>query len=372
MKKTKILFGVSGIGNGHSHRQIPIIEHFSKKGEVLIFAYDKSYEILKSYFKNNKAVSFIRVAVPFFVGNKNGLDFKATLKALANQNKDFLKINCTALDQASKKFGRPDLVITDYEPTSAQYAYAWNAPLVTIDQQSKYLCGDFPRTLKGFSYQDEVVRLHMFFPRANAQIACSFFQVPKKKDGDVVYIFPPILKDTITKMHRRPTNQTSILVYISAARDFVQTIKNIAYICTSQKNSNFYIFLPQLDSKLTKKFSSSTVSFYQHGDQKFNEILKTCNGIVSTAGHMLLSEAMYLGIPVYAIPVSPYEQHMNALIINKNKFGISHPHLSKPKLAYFIKNIPKFTNNIKNDKKTLLHGVGQKKIIKFLEEKFLQ
>jgi hypothetical protein len=39
--------------------------------------------------------------------------------------------------------GKPDLVISDYEPISAQYAYASGTPLVTIDQQSKYLVGDY-------------------------------------------------------------------------------------------------------------------------------------------------------------------------------------------------------------------------------------
>jgi hypothetical protein len=37
-----------------------------------------------------------------------------------------------AIAKALDKLGKPDLVVTDYEPISAQVAYATQAPLVTI------------------------------------------------------------------------------------------------------------------------------------------------------------------------------------------------------------------------------------------------
>src|SRR3972149_4745327 len=102
----KILFGVSGIGNGHANRETPIIEELAKENRIMIFAHDDSLTVLTDRFGDNK-----------------------------------------------------------------------NVPLVTSDQQSKFLFGDFPVTLGGFTYEDEVKRLSMFFPKADKRIACSFFRV---------------------------------------------------------------------------------------------------------------------------------------------------------------------------------------------------
>ncbi|MBI5066226.1 hypothetical protein HZA97_08375 [Candidatus Woesearchaeota archaeon] len=362
----KILWGISGIGTGHTHRQLPLMQHFSKKCKIVIFAYQESYKFYDKYFKNKKNISVLKIDIPFWAGNKKGLDFKATERI--NKNKDFLTINCKALAKAQKLLGKPNLVITDYEPLSAQYAYAYSVPLVTIDQQSKYLVGKFPESLGNQGYKDEIMRLRMFFPKADARIACSFFKVNKKQKE--VLIFPSTLKKEIINLKRKKSQSKSILVYISSQREFVQSSNEIIKIFESRKETNFYVFTRNVASIKLK--TSSNIHLYEHGDPIFYKILQECSGIISTAGHMLLSEAMYLGIPVYAIPLAVYEQQMNAHIINENKLGISNQKINTEKLNYFIKNLTRFEQNIKKDKKVLLRKPGQEKIIKFLENKFLR
>jgi len=364
MKKHKILYGICGLGNGHTYRQLQIVEHFSSIAEVMVFAHDNSYEFYNNKFKDNPSVKVVEVAIPFYAGNKNGIDFERSVGLPINQ-KDIFKINCAALARASKELGKPDLVITDYESVSAQYAYAHSVPLITIDQQSKYLSGDFPEELAGFTFKDEIERLHMFFPKATARIACSFFKVPLRPGGDEVHFFPSTLKDSVVKMKRSP-RKNSVLVYISSAREFGQTPEEIIRACSTQESSEFHVFLGQGELYDPRRFSNSNVHVYEHGNSKFDEVMQECVGIVSTAGHSLLSEAMYLGIPVYAIPVSPYEQHMNAHVISKNGFGISSPKIDSKRLVEFIENIPQFEKTIGSDTGVLLRGVGQDSIIEFL------
>ncbi|MDA2922385.1 hypothetical protein MYX07_03915 [Patescibacteria group bacterium AH-259-L07] len=372
MRKHKILYGVCGIGSGHTYRQLPIIEHFLHTSRIVIFAYGESYKYYSYHFRNKKSVTIVRVAVPFYVGSHDGLDFEETARLSANQQ-DYLRINSKAFVKAFKILGKPDLVITDYEPVSAQYAYAYNVPLVTIDQQSKYLSGNFPSTLNGFIYRDEIMRLRMFFPHAGARIATSFFSVPAKGRGvEVVHIYPPILKDSIVKIDRnRHRDKRSILVYISSQREFMQPIGDVASICASQKNVDFHIFTSNIHVKNLKKHPFHNIHFYKPGNPRFYKVLQECTGIISTAGHTLVSEAMYLGIPVYAIPLAVYEQHMNAHIIDKHRFGISYPGFDKKRLSYFIENNPRFVKAIKQDKNVLLRGPGQQRIIKYLERQFL-
>ncbi len=369
MKKLKILYGICGLGNGHTFRQLPIVEYFSRISKVMIFGHDNSYHFYASHFNDHPSVKVVEVAIPFYVGTNDGIDFGASAASPMNQ-KNIFNINCAALDLASKKLGKPDLVITDYESISAQYAYAHNVPLVTIDQQSKYLCGNFPKELHGFTFNDEIERLHIFFPKASARIACSFFNFPLRPKGDAVHLFPPTIKDAVLKIKRAP-RQNSILVYISSAREFGQTPEDVVSICSEQRDITFHVFFGEGTPTLPMDLQHTNVNIYPHGDPIFDEILGQCSGIVSTAGHSLLSEAMYLGIPVYAIPISPYEQHMNAHIINQHGFGISYHNFTVEKLAHFINNLHEFEKNIASDRTVLLRGVGQTQIIDFLEKNFL-
>ncbi len=134
MSERKILWGVCGIGNGHMIRQLPLIEHFSRMDRIVIFAYDASYGFYAKRFEGHPRVTVLPVAVPFYVGDRNGLDLEAT-KRLPTNDKDYDGINGKAHQEAEALIGTPDLVISDYEPTCAVYAYEHGAPLVTIDQQ---------------------------------------------------------------------------------------------------------------------------------------------------------------------------------------------------------------------------------------------
>lgn len=354
----KILYGISGIGTGHSNRQIPIIDYFLKRNsQIVFFCYGESLRILSDRYMNQENISIIPIDIPFIVGNLFGLDWEQTAKV--NKGRDFITINSLAMARASELIGKPDLVISDYEPLSAQYAYAYDSKFFTLDQQSKYLIDvDYPK-FEGQSFQDEIARLRMFFPKADARIACSFFDIEQRENKYGVKIFPSTLKDEIINMRREVDN--SILIYISSQKAFVQDLESVMEMC-STLDEEFHIFIKDVINIDTPH----NVRIYQHGDPRFMNLLSKCKGLVSTAGHTLLSEAMYLGIPVYAIPLPVYEQHMNAYCIEKNGFGMSRPRLEKDSLNEFIQRIPEYIKSIENDEGTLLRGPGQAEIIKYL------
>jgi uncharacterized protein (TIGR00661 family) len=353
MTETSILYGVCGIGNGHTNRQLPIIEHYSQSAKIMIFAYGESLQTLSDRFGNHPNIKISEIAVPYYVSSKTGLDFLATLEHPFNQNIDFHGINIKAMSEAESFIGKPNVVISDYEPVSAQYAYATNSPLITIDQQSKYLKGSFPKELNGTTYADEVARLMMFFPKVEKRIACSFFSVPE--NGDVradVEVVAPILKSSILNLQRNKSLRQSLLVYLSSQKDIDQPMEEMFDAFETNPDMDFNIFTKQDLSSI--KIKARNINTYQHGDRRFSNVLSSCHGIISTAGHSLLSEAMFLGIPVYAIPLGLYEQQMNAHVIGENKFGIVVPSIISETVQSFIKGLPEFESNIANDKKVLL------------------
>jgi hypothetical protein len=89
-------------------------------------------------------------------------------------------------------------------------------PLITIDQQSKYLCGNYP-SLNGKSVISEIMRLRMFLPKANARIACSFFNVDTSENKFNVIILPPTIKDQILNIKEK-RRKHNIVIYFFPKR----------------------------------------------------------------------------------------------------------------------------------------------------------
>jgi uncharacterized protein (TIGR00661 family) len=356
---------------GHTYRQLPVIEHFARSSRMVILAYGQSFKFYSQLYAGSDNVVVQPVSVPFYAGNAQGLDFKATARQNALQGTDHVTVNCVALARAQALIGRPDLVLTDYEPVSAQFAYAVDAPLVTIDQQSKYLVGDFPKQLGGEFYRDEVARLRMFFPSATARYACSFFAVTPKETRETVEIVAPVLSSSVLQMKRNvATASRSLVVYISSQRQFVQPLTELAEVLASRQDCRFHLFVESGETSALAGCQSGNVEVYPHGDPRFASRLAECSGIITTGGHTLLSEAMHLGIPCYVIPLAVYEQQMNACVIDQHGFGLNRPNLDADSLSEFVQDLPRYSRAIAEDTAVLLRGSSAGVIIEELERRF--
>lgn len=331
------------------YRQLPLLTHFIKEGHrVMVFAYGSSLAYLKSNFADTLNLEIAEVTVPYYWGGPQGLDF---WRSAANAPLTDGSVNMKAMAQAWDWLGKPDLVLSDYEPVSAQYAYAKNAKLITLDQQSKYLLDGYHSQLGGTTYLDEVERLRMFFPKAALRVACSFFKVPSSSEE--VVLVAPIIRESVKNMRRSP-KQGHYVVYLTAQSGFTQSADEMLVELGKSKGV-FEVFLPK--STVTGQIPEN-VNRHDHGSPLFDRCLKECEGLISTAGHSLLSEAMHLGIPVLALPLPLYEQQLNAHILAENRFGMSSPTFDTKKFNQFKENTAEFTRNIAADLKVLLRGDG--------------
>lgn len=361
----KILMGILGIGNGHCSRQLPVLKHLLEEGhQVIVFTFGTGTEFFEKRFPQHENLTILTVDPIYYPGDHTGINFEETANYSQNQ-RNKIPTNNLAMHRVNQEFGRPDLVITDYENTSAQYSYAKRAPLVTIDQQSKYLVGDFPSDVNGITVTDEIERLSLFFPRASKRIAVSFFRVEKGDcDPDFdVQIFPPMLRPDVIAAKGTPLSEEPSLVFYMTANEFgdhpvdqwIETIQT-----SVPAHFSVHVFIPP---KLTLPKNASKVFFYHHGDKRFDLIFFACHGVISTAGHNLLSEAMYLEKPVYALPLLFYEQQVNASIIAQGNFGISSSSFTKDELIEFCSHLDQYRENIRNDTKLLFKEPGNDYVI---------
>ena len=350
----KVLIGICGIGNGHINRQMCVIKALIENNFQVLIAVEKNkIGILKNTFPNEK---IIELTIPWIVCDVEGLNFKETLNKYNNIDlfKKYLELGVEIEKELN---GKPDLVISDYEPNVAQYAYATNTPLVTMEQQSKFLYLDEIK-IDSQSINEEKYRLNYFFPKYTKKIISSFFPIKIEK-CDVVQV-PPI----IASINKLESTEEFILVYLSPYYDSHEYNK-ILEIIGKLKDKKFKVYSKNFE-EYKNVYSFNNVKYYSF-DLKFKDDLAKCYCLLTTAGHQLISEAIFLNIPIYAIPLETYEQHYNALMVEKYKLGTNKV-VTKENVEDFIQKRDKYIANIIKYKKKYYRESWKELFIKEINE----
>lgn len=350
----KVLIGICGIGNGHVNRQICVIKKLLNDGMKIVVATTKEKEkMINEVFPD---IVVLNINIPWITCNIKGIDYEECLKKYKEQNIDQYQSFFEFSIQVEKTFrSKPDLVISDYEPNVAQYAYSAMIPLICMEQQSKFLYLD-EINIENFSIKEEKYRLNYFFPKYDKKIISSFF--PISVDDEKIMIVPPI----ITEFDTAIKNNNKIIVYFSPYSDsdnywkILNAIKNI-------KNYTFHVYTSNEYLEFEKY---KHIHFYKFS-KKFKTDLESSSFLLSTGGHQLLSEAIALNIPVYVFPLDTYEQQYNALMIKKYNLGYFAKEKSVDEIMKFLSQYEEFYKNIKQFKSKYYTTSWDKEIKNFLE-----
>lgn len=347
----KVLIGVCGIGNGHINRQSCIIEELLKNdNKVMVVTTDNKIPILEARFPNLKVSN---IFIPWISCNENGINYQECLEKYANENINLFDLFLNFCIDVEKYFnGKPDVVITDYEPNVAQYAYSSDVPLITMEQQSKYL---YLEELKigDFSIREEQIRINYFFPKYSKKIISSFFPI-EILDKNIMSV-PPI----ISKISKGKTDNNFILIYFSPYSDS-ENYDKIIKIVSEIKEISFKIYTKK-DNEYREKYDLENVTFSNFNDD-FKMDLSVCSALITTGGHQLISEALSLNIPLYVIPLNTYEQNYNALMVKQYKLGITDK-ISHNNILNFIEKRDEIQENIKSYKAKYYKDTWQKQFI---------
>ncbi len=352
----KVLIGICGIGNGHVNRQMLIIEELRKRGcQIVIATTPNKIETIKNKFSDIEVIS---INIPWIVCGNNGVDFSKCKEVYIKNNVDqYLTFFNFSLEAEKRLNGKPDLVISDYEPNVAQYAYACGVKLINMEQQSKFLYLK-EESIKGYSINEEVTRLNYFFPKTDYRIISSFFNVNINEKN--AYIIPPVIRTT----ERTNVDVNKGLVYFSPycndKKQFIKILKLLKQI----KNLSFIVYT-SLEFEGYCQYGN--VVFKKFGEDFLND-LKDAYFIISSSGHQLLSESISADIPVYLFPLKTYEQHYNSRMIEKYDLGIEAIECTKKEFDEFYNNIPKYIRNMKEYRKKEWTEAWSRRINKIFDE----
>ncbi|MEI6627051.1 MAG: MJ1255/VC2487 family glycosyltransferase [bacterium] len=316
----RIIYGVSGQGFGHSTRSREVLSYLKEQGhDLMVFTYDQGLFFLEKDFKT------FEVPGLGLIYKNNKLQYWHTIlrniKQVAKQSRHWNKILNTFRDF------KPDLVITDFEPLTVLLAKLMRLPLISLDNQHQITNTKISLPLK---YRKDLMAVKLVIKSmvwgANYYVVTSFFRSEVKRKDTAV--FESILRQEIFDL--KPIKGDFILLYQTAGFEkMIDKIKALPY--------RFVVF------GFNKEMTDGNIEYKEYSHKEWLQYLASCRAIVATAGLSLISEAIYLNKPYFAIPVKKQiEQVINAYYLEKMGCGVHADVFDLSKFVNFMDNLPKY------------------------------
>jgi len=319
-----ILYGVNGEGAGHSTRAKEVLTHLVARGHrVHVASFDRGLQNLGERFEVTEIYGF------HFAYVNNRVRYKRTIAK-----------NLVTVPQAVRSLSRLkalvdekkiDLVITDFEPLTCHVGHKKNLPVISIDNQHCLTNAvvSYPRKYRRDAAAAKLVTRWMT-PRADAYLVISFFSAPVRKRKTL--LFPPLLRQEI--LNAAPTQGEHVLVYVTSPApklaELLRAVRGrfIAYgFGREGQQGNIVYKKPSLD--------------------EFFADLTSARAIIANSGFSLVSEALHLGKPYLAVPVShQFEQIFNAYWLEKSGYGAYWDELNKERVESFLYNLPLYREKL--------------------------
>ena len=316
----KIVYGVAGEGFGHSSRSHLIGQHLIDAGhEVVFVASRKSLSYLRRHFGANVHEIF-GLCLAYTNGSLSALRTVTTnLARFASR----LTINKELYSRVIEPFD-PDVVISDFEPFSACWAWRHGIPLVSVNHQDLLTMCELehpPGQALAKLNAQVVTQCHHF--AAAAHIILNFFQTPVKHRLGV--LAPPVVRPVVHSF--KPVCGEHILVY-STDPSWKDQLLTILGAFPTQP---FTIY------GFNENGQISNCTFRKTSTQSFLQDLASCRGVIATAGFSLISECLHFRKRMLLLPIrGQYEQVINAFHAERLGLALHRRHLDTESLAEYL------------------------------------
>lgn len=346
----RIIYALSGQGRGHASRVIAISEELRKAGhEILFCCGGTSQEVLEACGERVLSVPALQHQVD---GNK--------LRPLHTLYRNFQYIinRRKIVSRLTTQFAtfKPDLLITDFEAFSSRAARHLRVPVISFDHQ--HIVTETRYTLPIYFWLDAVITaftIKLIAPKKPEHTLVSSFFCPPLKKPHRTTLIPPIIRSAVQKLtaHRGE----HVVVYFNQSEgteEFLDTLSSI---------KRQFIIYNFKEPARTDKYKN--VQFKEPSLDGFLHDLASCHSVICTAGFTLISEALYLGKPVLALPNGGIlEQTLNALFLKQS--GLGEGIIDRPVIAEdvntFLTNCPTYRARLKT-----YHACGNRKAVMHIQ-----
>jgi uncharacterized protein (TIGR00661 family) len=323
----KILYGAVGEGLGHATRSRVVAGHLIDQGhEVKMAASGRALPYLQEQLPDVQEIW----------GTSFGLEQGQvnTWKTFTSNVRGGMRgvpEDWRHGERIVKSFG-PDLVISDFEGFTYTLAKLRRLPAISIDNIQMvdrcYHDADILRGVRG-DYMEARAFVGSKLPRADRYLITTFFRPPTRKRR--TELVPSILRQEI--VDARPEPGEHLLVYGRIGEEAMKALGATGVPC----------LVYGARDGLTADVQEGNLTYRPFANEVFVDDLRTCRGVVASAGYSLMSEAVYLRKPMLGVPLAgQFEQEMNARYLQRLGYGVAARALDASALERFLEGEPTF------------------------------
>lgn len=231
---------------------------------------------------------------------------------------------------------RPDVILNFFEPIAAFYALTRRRrpAVVAIGHQFMFQHPGYIRT-PGLRRQQLSVKLFTQLLGARAtKLALSLYAAPDLPAKRIL-VGPPILRKQLFALTANPQGDF-VLVYL-LNHGYADQL-----IAWSAKNpqTRLHCFYDKPGAPAEFQHSPA-LTFHRLDGEKFLQMMAECRHVVCTAGFESVSEAAWLGKPLFLVPVENHvEQQVNALDAQQFGLGLAEKSFNLDRLAELPDHLP--------------------------------
>lgn len=231
---------------------------------------------------------------------------------------------------------QPDVILNFFEPLTGIYALTCRnrPPVVSVAHQFMY---EHPFYVRAPGRRVQQLGMKWFVRlvgAASTRIALSFYEAPDLPGKNLV-VGPPILRRQLFEMSPNPAGNF-VLVYL-LNHGYAEQI-----IAWHNKNPQtvLHCFYDKPDAPPEFQHDD-TLTFHRLDGEKFLRMMAECKFVACTAGFESVSEAAYLGKPLFLVPVENHvEQQINAIDATRIGFGVTDRSFNLDRLAELPDQLP--------------------------------
>jgi uncharacterized protein (TIGR00661 family) len=335
----RILYGVTGEGMGHATRSKVTCEHLVASGhEVKIVVSGRAHAFLAKSFPDVVEIKGLTIK---YVDNRMDRDGTLAHNVLAAPG--LVAANVNTYFEKVASFA-PDAVITDFDSFAYLFAKRHGLPVLSIDNQqiiSRCKLGKFAKQGAKVDYQMTKAFVRAKLPACDHYVITTFFYPPMRpKYEKETTLVPPILRRSIIDAKKKAHAGDHVLVYQTSASDtkLVEELNRV-------KSAKFVVY------GLRKNARHGNCTLKEFSEDGFVDDLASARAVLQNGGLSLMGEAVYLGKPVFSVPVrNQYEQVLNSRYLEELGYGLGAEKIEADLLRLFLDEAPKYAARVAKHK----------------------
>jgi len=235
----------------------------------------------------------------------------------------------------------PNVVITDFDPWSSSYATLMGLPLVAVDNVLFMTrCAHPPELLEEdwlawdlmYPIVDSVV------PFANRYLVTTFVAAPISRERTTLHL--PILRDEILQAKGAAT-KSQVVAYFNDKADHATVVDVL-----KQVDVPFRVYGRR---SVTREVVDRNVTWCPFSERGIISDMATSIAVIGGSGFTLMTEAIYLGKPMLAMPFGYQgEQILNALYLAWLGYGERCKRLTPDALRSFLDRTPEYAERLRS------------------------